>query len=179
MATVWSVLNCSSSFEGVIVFLKAENTNPHSTTNHKMFERYIYEYLRFEKKVFIYIFDLSHDCVGFEFVLDKLLIVFTSKVLGIHAKGEKLLNGIDLLGFEKGLLRVKITQGGFNFVQFGPEVQGVFPFGLLILAITPDPVGNGSDEYADESEFHGLGGVGGKIQKGGLISYRLTWDLRN
>ena len=129
--------------------------------------------------------------VGLEFILDELLIVFTSKVLGIHAKSAKVLNGIDLLGFEKGLLRLEIIKGsfeccvfvhplfqgmtgeetmlrvevgisffkgGFNITQFGPEVQGVFLFALLFLAITPNPVGNGGDEYVDKGEFHGLGG---------------------
>jgi hypothetical protein len=36
---------------------------------------------------------------------------------------------------------------------------------LLILAITPNPVGNGGDEYVDEGEFHGLGDVGVRYKR--------------
>ena len=136
--------------------------------------------------------------VGLEFILDELLIVFASKVLGIHAKGAKVLDDIDLLGFEKGLLRVKIIQGSFeccvfvhplfqgmtgeetmgrveaciclrngcfNIAQFSPEVLGVFPFAFLIFAMTPNPVGNGGDEYVDEEEFHGVSGVGVRYER--------------
>jgi hypothetical protein len=42
--------------------------------------------------------------VGLEFILDELLIVFTSQVLCIHSKGAKVLDGIDLLGLKKRIL---------------------------------------------------------------------------
>ena len=82
------------------------------------------------------VFELAHDGGGFprsrarddevivfigndggallKFLPDELLIVFTSQVLGIHAKGEKVLDGIDLLGFEKGLLRLEIYINPFR-----------------------------------------------------------------
>ena len=50
-------------------------------------------------------FDVGEEVVvGLEFILDELLIVFTSQVLGIHAKGAKVLDGIDLLGLKKRIL---------------------------------------------------------------------------
>jgi hypothetical protein len=37
----------------------------------------------------------------------------------------------------------------------------------LIFAMTPNPVGNGGDEYVDEGEFHGVSGVEVKYETEG------------
>jgi hypothetical protein len=62
---------------------------------------------------------------------------------------------------------ISFCKGGFNLAQFGPEVLGVFPFAFLIFAMTPNPVGNGGDEYVDEEEFHGVSGVEVKYETEG------------